>query len=99
MLADDFLNLPSRDFEARIAIGAAGEADLAALFRRAGWPVRDLNRAKVGAEHLPLWVRDEPVKMPDLMVRFPVLGWVFVEVRAKREGVFPGTDCYGMNTA
>jgi hypothetical protein len=98
-LADDLFDLSPRAFAARIAIGAAGEADLAALFRRAGWPVRDLNRAKVGAEHLPLWVGDEPVKMPDLMVRFPVLGWVFVEVRTKREGTFPGTDAYGMNTS
>jgi hypothetical protein len=98
-LADDFLNLPSHDFEARIAIGAAGEADLAGQFRQAGWPVRDVNRAEVGAQHPPLWVGNQQIKLPDLMVRFPVLGWCFIECRTKRKGTIPGTDCYGMNTS
>lgn len=98
-LPDDFLDMPLDQLVDRLAIGAEGEDDLAGQFRAVGWPVCQLGRAAKGAKHPPLMVGHRRIKLPDMMVKTPALGWVFVEARVKRNGTIPGTDCYGMNTS
>lgn len=101
---DDLLGLggldltgPTETIVQRLALGARGEDDLAVLFRRAGWLVIQIARAEHGAVHPPLWVRDEQLPLPDLMVRAPCGVWLFVEVKVKRKGPIQGVDAYGMN--
>jgi hypothetical protein len=96
---DDFLTMPVHKFVDRLAIGAEGEDDLAGRFRAVGWPTCQLGRAEAGAQHAPLWVSDRKVKLPDMMVRIPVMGWCFIECRTKRQGVIRGHDAYGLNAA
>lgn len=98
-LPDGFLDMPVHQFVDRLAVGAEGEDDLAGQFQEVGWPVCQIGRAEAGAQHPPLWMGNRRIKLPDLMVRIPVMGWHFIECRTKRKGVIPGTDCYGMNTA
>jgi hypothetical protein len=98
-LSDGFLDLPVHKFVDRLAIGAEGEDDLAELFEQAGWPVIHMGRAEAGARHPPLRVSGRQIKLPDMQVRIPGMGWFFVEVRTKRKGTIPGTDHYGLNAA
>jgi hypothetical protein len=101
-LSDDiggFLTMPVYKFVDRLAIGAEGEDDLAGRFRAVGWPTCQLGRAEEGVQHPPLWIGNRRIKLPDMMVRIPVMGWCFIECRTKRKGVIPGLDAYGMNAA
>src|SRR3954468_24428749 len=96
-LLDGFLDMPVVEFVDRLVIGAEGEDDLAGRFREVGWPVCQFGRAEEGARYPPLWVRNQRVKLPDMQVRIPGMGWFFIECRTKRKGTIPGTGSYGMN--
>lgn len=94
---EDFLNLSTADFIDRIAIGRAGEEELASLLVAAGISVLPVAPAMEDAHHPRLSLPGgASLPVPDFMAFVPGVGPCWIEAKVKRTGTYPGKDAYGM---